>query len=168
MSMNQCQIHDLPAMAEPLSPVEMFWQRRNRIRRIVKRRCWYAINLFSEIFSTDKKTTKEIAKGRSAAIKLAPGDMVRVLSKEEIQKTLNNWNQLNRCSFMEEMWPHCGTTQRVLKRVEKFLDERDYLIKKCKGIIILDGVMCQGTKDFGACDRACYFFWREEWLEKIA
>jgi hypothetical protein len=28
---------------------------------------------------------------------------------------------------MEEMWPFCGTTQKVFKRVEKFLDERDYL-----------------------------------------
>jgi hypothetical protein len=27
--------------------------------------------------------------------------------------------------------------------------------------------MCQGTKDFGRCDRSCFFFWREEWLEKL-
>jgi hypothetical protein len=40
-------------------------------------------------------------------------------------------------------------------------------MKNIKGIIILDGVFCQGTKDFGACDRTCFYFWREEWLEKI-
>jgi hypothetical protein len=40
-------------------------------------------------------------------------------------------------------------------------------MKQCKGIVILENVFCQGTKDFGACDRTCFFFWREEWLEKI-
>ena len=97
---------------------------------------------------------------------LKPGDLVQVKSKAEIQATLNRWNQLKRCAFMEEMGPYCGTTQRVFKRVEKFLDERDYLMKKCKGIIILEGVYCEGTRDFGACDRSCFFFWREEWLKK--
>ena len=167
MSKNQCQIHDLPAMAEPLSPVDVIWQRRNRIRRILKRRMNYLKNMFSEMTSSDKTKPAASVKMQSAAERLKAGDMVRVKSKEEILRTLNRWNQLNRCSFMEEMWPHCGTKQRVLRRVEKFLDERDYLIKKCKGILILDGVMCEGTKDFGACDRACFFFWREEWLEKV-
>ena len=68
---------------------------------------------------------------------------------------------------MEEMWTYCGTEQKILKRVEKLLDEHDYLMKKCKGIVILDGVMCQGTKDFGTCDRSCFYFWREEWLENL-
>jgi hypothetical protein len=127
----------------------------------------YLASMFSSTHAGGKENPKYLAPGRSAAILVQAGDRVRVRSKQEIQATLNRWNQLNRCSFMEEMWPYCGTTQRVLKRVGKFLDERDYLIKKCKGVLILDGVMCQGTKDFGACDRSCFFFWREEWLEKI-
>lgn len=90
-----------------------------------------------------------------------------VRSAAEIQQTLDRWNSVKGCSFMEEMWPYCGTEQTVLKEVKRFLDERDYLIKKCSRIVILDGVMCQGTKDFGACDRSCFFFWREEWLEKV-
>jgi hypothetical protein len=52
--------------------------------------------------------------------------------------------------------------------MEKFLDERDYRVKKCKGIILLEGAICGGTAYFGRCDRACFFFWREEWLEKLA
>lgn len=98
---------------------------------------------------------------------LKPGDLVRVRSKEEIQATLNRWNQLKKCSFMEEMWNYCGTKQRIFKRVERFMDERDYLIKKSIGIVILEGVLCNGTIDFGPCDRSCHFFWREEWLEKM-
>jgi len=113
---------------------------------------------------SNKMATHEI----SGLKNLKPGDWVIVKSKEEIKETVNNWNQLKGCAFMEEMWPYCGTKQRVLKRVERFLDERDYLVKKCKGIVLLEGVMCQGTKDFGPCDRSCFYFWREEWLEKIS
>lgn len=111
-----------------------------------------------EVVSRDRTTTTE---------PLEPGDIVRVRSAEEIKATLDRWNQTKRCSFMEEMWEYCGTTHRVLKRVEKFLDERDFLMKKCTGIVLLDGVYCPGTKDFGDCDRTCFFFWREEWLEKV-
>ncbi len=167
MSENECQVHTLPTMSEPLSLADVIWQRRNRIRRILKRRMRYLANMFSSTRAGEKGNPGDLAPRRTVDIIIQAGDRVRVRSKQEIQATLNRWNQLNRCSFMEEMWPYCGTTQRVLKRIGKFLDERDYLIKKCKGVLILDGVMCQGTKDFGACDRSCFFFWREEWLEKI-
>ena len=68
---------------------------------------------------------------------------------------------------MPEQEQYCGTTQRVHKRMERFVDERDLRVKRTKGIILLEGVMCQGTADFGSCDRSCFYFWREEWLEKI-
>ena len=68
---------------------------------------------------------------------------------------------------MEEMWVFCGTKQRVLKRVNTFLDERDYKMKRCKGIVILDEVMCSGTKDFDHCDRSCFFLGRQEWLKRM-
>jgi hypothetical protein len=93
--------------------------------------------------------------------------MVRVRSREEIQATLNRWNQLRGCTFMEEMWRHCGTIQQVYKRVDRFLDERDYLVKRCKGTVLLEGLICEGTKNFGPCDRSCFYFWKEEWLEKL-
>ena len=167
MPKNECQIHSFPGMSEPQSFAEVLWQRRNRITRILKRRMHYLINLFEETVVAKKEKAETGRQIRAAGNHLQAGDRVRVRSKEEIRATLDRWNQLNRCSFMEEMWPYCGTEQRVLKRVGKFLDERDYLIKKCKGVFVLDNVLCEGTKDFGACDRACFFFWREEWLEKI-
>ena len=78
-------------------------------------------------------------------------------SKEEIQSTLDNWNQLKGCGFLEEMWPYCCSIQKVKKQVKRFLDERDYLIKKCNGIVTLEGVICEGTKDYSECDRSCFF-----------
>ncbi len=98
---------------------------------------------------------------------LQAGDVVRVRSKEEIEATLDNWGQLKGCGFMPEMEQYCGTTQRILKRVERFVDERDLRVKRARGLVFLEGVFCTGTADFGPCDRTCYFFWREEWLEKI-
>ena len=98
---------------------------------------------------------------------LNSGDVVRVRSREEIQATLDRWRSLKGCGFLEEMAGYCGTTQRVLKRVERFIDERDYRLKKASGIVLLDGVLCSGTGTTGRCDRACFFFWREEWLEKL-
>jgi hypothetical protein len=98
---------------------------------------------------------------------LCPGDWVRIRSRAEIEATLNFTHALKGCAFMGEMWEYCGTTHRVLKCVQRFVDERDYQVKKARGIVLLEGVMCQGTELYGRCDRACFFFWREEWLEKI-
>ena len=103
----------------------------------------------------------------SVADALQPGDLVRIRSKEEIHATLDHWNQRRGCAFLDEMWSYCGTHRRVFKRVERFLDERDYITKRCKGIVLLEGLICEGTKHFGPCDRSCFYFWREEWLEKI-
>ena len=153
-------------MGEPVSFGAVLMQRLNRLKRAIKRRWRYVVNLFSNIRAVESQTLREKSKCHTVGT-LRPGDLVRIRSREEIQQTLNNWGQLKGCSFMEEMRHHCGTTQRVFKRVEQFLDERDYLIKKCHGIVLLEGVICGGTKDFGTCDRSCYYFWREEWLERI-
>lgn len=100
--------------------------------------------------------------------RIQAGDWVRVRSLEEIEATLNHWRQLRGCTFMPEMAAYCGTIQRVLKRMERFVDERDLCVKTSKGIVLLAGVICEGTADFGSCDRSCFYFWREEWLEKIS
>jgi hypothetical protein len=102
-----------------------------------------------------------------ATTHLQAGDRVRVKSKAEIEATLNRFKELKGCAFLQEMWQYCDTTQRVHKVMERFLDERDYQVKKVRGIVLLDGVFCPGTPVFGRCDRSCHFFWREEWLEKI-
>lgn len=100
-------------------------------------------------------------------LRLKQGDLVRVKSEEEIQATADQWHELKGCLFMDEMKQYCGSIQRVLNRVERFVDERDYRVKKASGVVLLEGLLCRGTAKYGRCDRACYYFWREEWLEKI-
>jgi hypothetical protein len=96
-----------------------------------------------------------------------PRDRVRVRSFEEIQGTLNPFTELKGCAFLPYMHEFCGTTQVVLQPMERFLDERDYKVKRARGVVLLENVICRGTPVFGRCDRGCHLFWRVEWLEKI-
>lgn len=157
-----CQSVRLEGISEPLSVVGVLWQFRYKLKRVLKRRLVYLRNHISRASRTARASTGPEVKAVSQA--LAVGQSVRVRSKEEIQATLDPWNYLKGCGFMEEMWQYCGTKQRVLKPVQRFLDERDYRVKKARGIVILEGLHCQGTIDYGRCDRNCYYFWREEWL----
>ena len=166
MKSSECQSCSLSRSAKPIVTTELLRQRLNRLKMIIKRRCRYIVNWVCKIPSGQSQSLPSKAKNPTIGV-LKAGDLVRVRSREEIQATLNNWNQLKGCAFMDEMWSYCGTTQRVFKRVERFLDERDYLVKRCKGIVLLEGLICEGTKAYGPCDRSCFYFWREEWLERI-
>ncbi len=158
---SECQLHTINDISEPMSFYSKSWQLRKRLKRIVKRRLSCIRNVLCERTVT-LKTANKIEQNFINA-----GEMVCIRSAEEIRNTLDRWNRLRGCTFMEEMLPYCGTNHRVLKRVERFLDERDYHMKRCNGIVILEGVFCEGTKDFGPCDRSCFLFWRDEWLKRM-
>lgn len=117
--------------------------------------------------STDKVNTSSEPKANSSVVCLKAGDLVRVRSREEIEATLDTRKEFKGCAFLQDMWQYCGTVQRVLQPMERFLDERDYRVKKCKGIVLLEGIICRGAAVFGQCNRCCHLFWKEEWLEKI-
>ena len=113
-------------------------------------------------------SAQRAAKEFTPAVPYAKGDLVRVRSREEILATLDPFKELKGCAFLPEMYRYCGTQQRVLRSMQHFMDERDYKLKKVRGVILLENVICNGTPVFGECDRCCFLFWREEWLEKIA
>jgi hypothetical protein len=159
---HSCQLHNVSLLADQLTRGGIVLQRIKKLRRSSKRRLAYLLNVLRERI-TPKAATRSVQPENI----LQPGDVVLVRSRREIQATLDRWNTINYCGFMEEMWGYCGTRQKVLKRVERFLDERDYLVKKTRGIVILENVQCEGTVDFGKCDRTCFFFWRDEWLIKV-
>lgn len=172
----ECQIQCFPSVASgnvplrglaPRQRLKLFLKRRlnAQTKRALKKRMNQFLAL-SDRFESRIRQTDEFPAAASAAPLMA-GDLVRVKSKEEIARMLNFWNEYRNCGFMPEMWTYCGGVHRVLKRVERFMDERDYQMKKCKGIVLLEGAICEGGEAIGRCDRSCYFFWREEWLEKI-
>lgn len=114
-----------------------------------------------------RKSASPTAAAISPSQRLQEGDWVRVRPKVEIEKTLNRWKQLRGCIFTTEMGNYCETNQRVYKVVRQFIDERDLKVHKATRLVLLDGIICHGVGSIGACDRSCFFFWREEWLEKL-
>jgi hypothetical protein len=171
-----CQVPCLQRIAEGSSemPPQSFARRLKlmirrglspQTERRLKMRSNDLMNWFCRIRGKPERPVARPTGG--SPIHLKAGDWVRIRSRAEIDATLNHWRQLRGCTFMPEMDQYCGTTQRVLKPLERFVDERDLRVKTSRGIVLLDGVVCQGTADFGRCDRCCVMFWREEWLEKI-
>ncbi len=101
---------------------------------------------------------------------LAPGDVVRVRSPDEIRATLDSRGLNRGLSFDREMLPHCGRTYRVQARVRRIVDDRTGRIIEIKrDCIILEGVVCSGERTVGCwfCPRAIYSYWREAWLERV-
>jgi hypothetical protein len=132
------------------------------MKRRIKRR--FPLSSNKEILS--QNTLRKDTRTEPGSSNLAPGDWVIIRSEQEIKATLDPINELRGCAYMPEMSQYCGTVQRVLKPIMRFVDERDFKVKKASGIVLLEGVNCQGTEFYGGCDRSCFFFWREEWLKK--
>ncbi|MGC8495450.1 MAG: hypothetical protein ACP5SH_27380, partial [Syntrophobacteraceae bacterium] len=111
--------------ASPLRKTKLFLRRRMdpKTERSLKN---FTNDLLNRFFGFVGKPAKPAAPPAAiASAQLKPGDVVRVRSRDEIEATLNHWRQLKGCAFMPEMAPWCSTTQRVLKRMERFVDERD-------------------------------------------
>lgn len=106
----------------------------------------------------------------SVKLDLQPGELVQVRSKDEIMRTINT-DQRNRGLYFDvEMVPFCGQTHRVLRRVEKLIDEKTgRMLKMSNDCIILDGVWCGGclSRDRLFCTRSIYSYWREAWLARV-
>lgn len=173
-STKKCQIQCLPKVSTGygvVPPESILRRLRLLIRRSMNaqqvRRFKMRSGHFLERVGMLSRIGNPTSDTNTVAARIVSGDRVRVRSLEEILATLNQWGLLRGCMFMPEMEPYCGTIQWVLKPLERFVDERDYHLKKTSGVLLLEGLNCQGTSDYGRCDRHCFYFWREEWLEKI-
>jgi len=95
------------------------------------------------------------------------GETVRIKSRDEITRTLDA-KRLNRgMGFEEEMARSCGKTAKVLRRVDRCIDEKTGKMLTMKNpCIVLDGIVCQGVYH-GNCPREYVSFWREVWLERV-
>ncbi len=136
--------------------------------RLVKAQAKKFYKRLDSLRKTDiKGESMEVVKREVSSAHLLAGDWVRVKDRSEIEASLDRWKELKGCAFLDSMGDYCGSNQQVLQPLERFLDERDYKVKKCRGVVLLEDVTCLGTPVFGRCDRRCYLFWREEWLERI-
>ncbi len=103
---------------------------------------------------------------RSERLDLRPGELVEVRSKEEIMATLDQGQKNRGLWFDAEMLPYCGGIYRVLRRVNRIVDEKTgKMIQMKSSCIVLEGVVCRS--DFHRlCPRAIYPYWRESWLKR--
>jgi hypothetical protein len=98
---------------------------------------------------------------------LQPGEIVEIRSKEEIFATLDNEDRTRGLSFDTEMLKYCGRRAKVLRRVERIIDEKTGRMLRIKrATVILDGVVCTGDYH-RCCPRAVYPYWREVWLKRV-
>jgi len=99
---------------------------------------------------------------------LRPGEVVRVRSKREIERTLNYRSRNRGLWFDKELLRFCGGEYRVLQRVDRLIEESTgKLIQLTNPCIILDGVTASGEYH-AFCAQNESIFWREIWLERVA
>ena len=97
---------------------------------------------------------------------LQPGDWVRVKSREEIRATLDTKGRNRGMSFTTDMARFCGQMFRVQRRLERAVVDFQAQVRQFNSTVVLEGVHCSGIP-LGGCQRGCYHFWREAWLEKV-
>lgn len=104
------------------------------------------------------------------SLNLQPGEWVQVRSKDEIMRTLNAKNRNRGLLFDVEMLPFCGKTFRVLRRVERLIDDRTGKMTVPRNpCFILEGVACGGclSEKRMFCPRSIYPYWHEIWLKRV-
>jgi len=175
----RCQATDLPVCTEHVK----LWDPRGYLRelssgnvgvghfarvmsRAVVREPMRKLGLIDEIH-----VRGSAQKGDSfPALGLQPGERVRVKSREEIAKTLNEQGRNKGLWFDEEMLPYCGQEFRVRQRVRTFINDHDGKMVELKNeAITLEGVVCSGNHSLRRwfCSREIYPYWRECWLERV-
>jgi hypothetical protein len=116
---------------------------------------WYPF-IIGKLTSTPRET-----------LDLQPGEVVEVKSRNEILATLDPSGRNRGLSFDAEMLPYCGRRFRVLRRVERIIDEKTGTMRQMpRDCIILAGVTCQAIYH-RFCPRAIYPYWREIWLRRV-
>jgi hypothetical protein len=99
-------------------------------------------------------------------LRLQPGELVEVKSKDEIMAALGPNSKNRGLIFDGEMLPYCGRRARVLKSVEKIIDEQTGRMIHLRDCVILDEVTCVG-RYHRFCPRGIYPYWREAWLRRV-
>lgn len=94
------------------------------------------------------------------------GDVVEVLSLEEIAGTLDEHGRYESLPFTAEMRQFCGRRFRVFKRADKICMETAYSLdlRRLRDAVTLEEVRCDGS-DHDGCRRMCMLFWKERWLK---
>lgn len=104
---------------------------------------------------------------RSMSLGLKVGDLVEVLSAEEIFATLDERGELENLPFMPEMLAFCGQRLTVHKVAHKLCDTISRSgMRQMTNAVHLTGARCSGSAH-GGCQTACSLYWKEQWLRRV-
>lgn len=176
-----CQLETLPAAGEELSRAEKLrravaWRRRRLIEathKLVTDPAVVPRNLARLVQRRRSRGAPEPAtSSRPAPLRLRAGDRVRVKPLEEILASLDELGRHQGLPYLPwVMAQYSGRTFTVKKRIDQFFDERTRRMLRPRDVVILEGVFCEPEPDahlpFAGCDRTCFLFWKESWLEKV-
>ncbi|HJQ48270.1 MAG TPA: hypothetical protein VJ870_18400 [Amycolatopsis sp.] len=180
----QCQATELLKASAPLSPyeprqyVDDVRSGNERVPVVIRGLLFVLFNKYqrmSKKFPTRLRIrdgeTYPFLRGRGPSpapepLRLEPGDLVEVRSKEEILATLNQENKNRGMLFDVEMLPYCGRQARVLRKVERIIDEQTGKMLKLRDCVVLEDVYCKSLYH-RFCPRAIYPYWREAWLRRV-
>jgi hypothetical protein len=141
--------------------VGLFNRFQSLSNRVLPRRLWFRGGLR---WGFVKGTLTKTPTGHT---NLQPGELVRIKSKAQIMPTLTKDLRNRGLGFEEEMARHCGREARVLRRVDRCIEEGTGRLLHMKNpCIVLEDTVCEGAYNAN-CPRSIYAFWREIWLERI-
>jgi hypothetical protein len=110
---------------------------------------------------TDRKTSP------TEVLDLQPGDIVRVKTRQQIEKTLNSASKNRGLWFDREMHRFCGGEFRVASVVRTLVEEASgKLMTMGSPCIVLEGVSATGEY-LGLCPQNELVLWHEIWLERV-
>jgi len=131
----------------------------------------FALSKVIKLLSTAKKQNPTVPLGQKTSsdgevLNLKPNEIVEVRPEQQIMQTLDSSGKNKGLLFMPCMRKFCGKRFRVHKRIERIRLESTGEYRRLKNTVLLEGVMCDGL-EFGGCDRSCFHYWREVWLERV-
>jgi hypothetical protein len=99
-------------------------------------------------------------------LNLQPGELVVVRTKREIEATLDDHRRNRGLFFDLDMLRYCGGQYRVLRRVERLIDERTGRMSEPRTpCIVLEGVVATGEYHAFRAQNE-FILWREIWLRR--
>ncbi|MFC7590547.1 hypothetical protein ACFQYP_47780 [Nonomuraea antimicrobica] len=102
------------------------------------------------------------------SLALKVGDVVEVLSAEEILATLDEKGELDSLPFMPEMLSYCGRRLTVDKVAHKLCDTIGKSgMRRMDDAVHLTGARCDGSAH-GGCQTACLLYWKTSWLKRVS
>jgi hypothetical protein len=167
-----CQYTTMTDIGRELNRIEKFYQILLRVYPAIKRhiRQWrYKFPKKSDRRSNMEEIINEYQPEDSSAGRLEIGDTVKILPYSQIKSTLNDSGCFKRLKFQEPMEKYCNNTYEVLKIPQYLLNNGGRKINRCKDVVILRGLYCdgKGVMTHEGCDMCCLHYWKTDWLKKM-